>query len=247
MWRPLRLGVEVLAAQGRPREPASAAATAASSGKEGKSDHLGVRPAAASARSSRQSALGLAAHQVHLPVAGDERPRGRRVIAGVLVGRRKRRDAGQLVAGEELERGAAAGRDVAEPVGDAGLVRRRDRLAAADQGEAGAGGERVRHRAGAGVERRLLEDAERAVPEQRAGRRRRRRRTRSRVARADVERQEVVGHRVDADRADVGRRVEASRRRRGRSAAATSMPCSPRARRIVGGERRAARARRATP
>src|SRR5438445_209895 len=45
---------------------------------------------------------------------------------------RQRSDPRQLPAAQEFERRAAAGRDVRDPIGDAGLGHRRDRVAAAD-------------------------------------------------------------------------------------------------------------------
>ena len=79
-------------------------------------------------------------------------------------------DAGQLLAFEELEAGAAAGGDVGDLVGYAGLVDGGDRVAAADDG---GGGLVRRNRLGDGVgadgEARELEDAGRAVPHDGAG------------------------------------------------------------------------------
>ena len=82
-------------------------------------------------------------------------------------------DPRQLATLEELERGAAAGRDVGHPVGQALLLDRGDRIAAADDDRrAGIGpvgqeaGDRVRPMG----ERGDLEDAERAVPEHGLGR-----------------------------------------------------------------------------
>ena len=60
--------------------------------------------------------------------------------------RRQRRDARQRPAAEELERRAAAGRDVRDAVGDAGLLDRRDRVAAADDRRALHRGHRLRDR-----------------------------------------------------------------------------------------------------
>ena len=54
-----------------------------------------------------------------------------------------RRHAGQLLAFEQLERGAAAGRDPRDPVGDARLVHGAHRVAAADDREAVAVGDRL--------------------------------------------------------------------------------------------------------
>ena len=68
-------------------------------------------------------------------------------MTGSLV--RQRLDARQRLPAEELERGAAAGRDVRDAIGDAGLVDGRHRIAAADDRRA----LDVRHR---------LRDAERA-------------------------------------------------------------------------------------
>jgi hypothetical protein len=78
-------------------------------------------------------------------------------------------DAREDLALEHLERGAAAGGDVVDAVGEAGLVDRRDAVAAADQGVAGALGDRAGQREGAAGEGRALEQAHRAVPEQHLG------------------------------------------------------------------------------
>ena len=78
------------------------------------------------------------------------------------------RHAGQLAALEELERRAAAGRDVGHPVGQALLGDRRDRVAATDDDRragVGALGQHPRDRLRPVGERRDLEDAQRPVPE----------------------------------------------------------------------------------
>ena len=93
----------------------------------------------------------------HLPVAGDEHVR--------LC--RDRCHARELLALEQLERGAAAGGDPRDAVGDAGLVDGAHRVAAADDREAVAVGDRPRDRERALGEARPLEDAHRAVPEDR--------------------------------------------------------------------------------
>src|SRR5690606_24969565 len=75
-------------------------------------------------------------------------------------------EAGEGLALQVLQRGSPAGRDVPER----GLVEpeyahRRGGVPAADHGEPVHRGDRLRHPAGAGGERRHLEDAHRAVPE----------------------------------------------------------------------------------
>src|SRR5690242_14967459 len=85
-------------------------------------------------------------------------------------------DAGELLALEELEAGTPAGRDVAEGgLVEPELAHRRGRVAAAHHGQAGHLGQRLGDGAGALGERRRLEDAHRAVPEDglRVGERRR--------------------------------------------------------------------------
>src|ERR1700694_1060142 len=52
-------------------------------------------------------------------------------------------DGGKRLALEEFEKGAAAGGDVADPVGDAVLGNGRERVAAARDGEGGRGGDRL--------------------------------------------------------------------------------------------------------
>ena len=61
-------------------------------------------------------------------------------------------DGGQLLALEELEEGAAAGRDVGHPVRDAELVERGQRVAAPRDREGGAVGDGLREGPGAGLE-----------------------------------------------------------------------------------------------
>ena len=75
-------------------------------------------------------------------------------------------------------RGAAAGRDVVDAVGEAELRDGGGAVAAADDGEPLRLGDRLGHGAGAGLEARVLEHAHRAVPEHGAGLERSRRRTR---------------------------------------------------------------------
>jgi hypothetical protein len=68
--------------------------------------------------------LRLADRLVHLPVAGDE----------ALAAHREHLDAGERLALDELERGAAAGGQVRHVVGEAELHERRGAVAAADDG-----------------------------------------------------------------------------------------------------------------
>ena len=155
--------------------PASVSTTPGSSGKEGKSATSVASGSAARSLRQRASASQRTRFIFQLPATSGRRAQRREVRIAVIrppapsAAAGERRDAGQLLAGEELERRAAAGRDVPDAVGDPGLMDRGDRLAAADQGEAGAGGEGERHGARPLVERRLLEDPERAVPEQGVG------------------------------------------------------------------------------
>ena len=114
------------------------------------------------------------------------RPTGRSVRAAPLDARDARRAASvdpqpaprfqhrhrrQRLALEELEERAAAGRDVADAVGDAELVDGRDRVAAARDREGVRGRDRVGDRPRAVGERVELEHADRAVPHDGAGRR----------------------------------------------------------------------------
>ena len=97
---------------------------------------------------------GLARALEHLPVAGDQRHAGDRLHAG------------ELLALEQLERRAAAGRDPRDAVGDAGLVHGAHRVAAADDREAVAVGDRLaRPRTCPSANARPLEHAHRPVPE----------------------------------------------------------------------------------
>ena len=100
-----------------------------------KEPELAVRPRARSAsrKRSANAARGRGA-VVHLPVGGVDQ-RARVMVGSGLV---QRGDAGQLLALEELERRAAAGRHVGDPVGRARLRHGRRRVAAADDGDGAA-------------------------------------------------------------------------------------------------------------
>ncbi len=83
---------------------------------------------------------------------------------------RQRFHAGEFLAFEEFEAGAAAGGDVGDLVGYAGLVDGDDRIAAADDGDGGlVGGNGVGDGVGADGEAGELEDAGGAVPHDGAG------------------------------------------------------------------------------
>ena len=101
---------------------------------------------------------------------------------------------GQLLALEQLERGAAARRDVGDLVGDAALVHGRDRVAAAHDRQRLGRGDRLGDRQGSARERLRLEDAHRSVPEDRLGARDGVGEAARRLG-ADVERREILGDR----------------------------------------------------
>ena len=113
---------------------------------------------------------------------------------------------GQLAALEQLQRGAAAGREPVDAVRQPELGERRRRVAAAHHGRARRVGHRLGHGAGAGGERLELEGAHRAVPEHGAGA------PRSRARR----RRPCAGRRrgPSSRRAPRCRRARAARRRR---------------------------------
>src|SRR6185295_17896218 len=69
---------------------------------------------------------------------------------------------------EELEEGAACSRDVVDVAGDAELVDRGDRVAATGDGVGLRFRDRARERLGSFGERIIFEDANRAVPDDRA-------------------------------------------------------------------------------
>ena len=121
--------------------------------------------------------------RVHLPVAGDDR-----LARGHQQSLLQRGHAGQDFAFDELQRGAAAGRDVGELVGQRrparrpGPTRRRRRSSSRASRPA-----RARPRSVPVGEARILEDAHRAVPEHRAGAARSRVVNASTVVRADVD------------------------------------------------------------
>ena len=220
--------------------PASASTTAASSGKRRKDTTSG----AARRRASAGAAAEPAAERVGLASAAGASSSCRRPAAGgagaavALIERPavpRGRDAGQRLAGQELERGAAAGRDVAD------AARRRPAWWAAAtvspppiSVKPGQAASASGHGAGAGVERRLLEDAERAVPEQRPGAARSRRRRRRGVLGPMSSARKPAGTCVGARRSRMSRRRCRRRRRpRGRSAAAPRCPAPRRAPRIL--------------
>src|SRR3954452_14675438 len=74
----------------------------------------------------------------------------------------------KVVALHQLERGAAAGRDPVNLVGETEPLQRRDRIATADDGVTGRRRDRLGDGAGAGVEGRDLEGPHRPVPEERS-------------------------------------------------------------------------------
>ena len=76
--------------------------------------------------------------------------------------------AGQLQPLQELQRRAAAGADVGDPVGKAHLLHRRGTVAAAHDGDGAAVGQRLGHGPGTGGEVVELKHAHRAVPHHRA-------------------------------------------------------------------------------
>ena len=158
----LRLAVHVLRGEQDARAGDAPGATASSAVKGGATSTSRPRHRA-DALCQRAGERGrLGARAVHLPVAGEQRDCGpwRRQPSRTF-------DAGQLASLEELERRAAAGRDVGDGVGLPGARERGDRVAAADDRDAATGRQRLgdRHRArGEGVD---LEDAHRAVPEHR--------------------------------------------------------------------------------
>ena len=165
-----------------------------------------------SSRSARQNSAASARPLEHLPVAGDQH---RAYADGIAA------TPGKLLALEQLERGAAAGRDPGDAVGDAGLVDRAHGVAAADDREAVAVGHGARDGERALGEARPFEDAHRPVPEDglRVGDR-----GRELLARLgpDVEAEPAVGRVVvGRDRAS-RRRRRTSRRRRRRVGSSTS-------------------------
>ena len=138
------------------------------------------------------------------PVASPASWRSR--ASGRLRGARlEHRDGRQRLAFEELEERAAAGGDVADPVGDAELGDRRERVAAAGDREC----RRCRDRLGDGPraarERVELEHADRAVPDDGAGVGDERLEQRDRL-RADVEDQVVAARRPRSPSSSASRR-----------------------------------------
>ena len=79
----------------------------------------------------------------------------------------QRLDSRQLLALQQLQRGSASGREPVHPIGEAELLERRDRVAAADHGGRPAPGNRLGEGPGAVGERLQLEGAHRPVPEHR--------------------------------------------------------------------------------
>src|SRR3954447_6078818 len=169
-------------------EPPSASTVAASAVKGAQS--ASSTPLPMGSRASRRCTYSRASAEVlyifQLPAMYCRRP------SGIV----ERLHAGQALALEQLERGAAAGREVVHLVPEAEAHQRRRRVAAADDRGAPRARHRLRHRARAGGERLHLEGAHRAVPEHRA-RARDFAAVRLRRAWADVEPHPAVRH-VDA-------------------------------------------------
>src|SRR3954451_12931890 len=90
-------------------------------------------------------------------------------IRGLLVGVEQGLDARQLLSLQQLQRGAAAGRDPIDPVLEAEPVQRGDAVAAADHGGPRRRRDRLGDDAGAGGEGLHLESPHRPVPEHGAG------------------------------------------------------------------------------
>src|SRR5207253_9910027 len=74
-------------------------------------------------------------------------------------------DSGQLAPLQELEEGAPRGREVPDPVGDAGAADRGDRVTAAHDRKAAHAGHRQRHAVRPLREGGALEDPHRAIPD----------------------------------------------------------------------------------
>ena len=122
----------------------------------------------------------------------------------------------------QLQRGAAAGREPVDPVGEPERRQRGGRVAAADHGHRRARRHGLGHRAGSGGERLQLEGAHRARSRTRCPRRRSRSAYSTRRARADVEPHPAVGHLDPVELAALGIGARARARARGRPAAASS-------------------------
>src|SRR3954453_6998669 len=82
-----------------------------------------------------------------------------------IAGLSERFEAGEITLLDELERSAAAGRDVVDVAVEAELLQRAGAVTTADNGEAAAVGYRVGDGAGAGCEPFVLEHAHRTIPE----------------------------------------------------------------------------------
>src|SRR4051812_28901262 len=114
-------------------------------------------------------------------------------ISGLLFGVEQGLDARQLLSLQQLQRCSPSGRDPVDPVLQAELVQRRDRVAAADHGGPWRSGDRFGDGLGAGGERLHLEGAHRAIPEDGAGAGNRLR-VAAGAARADVEPHPALRH-----------------------------------------------------
>ena len=154
---------------------------------------------------------------VHLPVAANDLGRvlGSRSLSGIA----QRLDPGQHLSLEQLQRGAASGRDPIDPVGKPELAHGGHRVAAADDRHAGRRARPPRRRLRVAAAKRLeLEHAHRAVPEHGLGRG-----DRLRVgddgAGADVEAHPAVRHLDPVALAALGRLRQSARQGRGRRGA----------------------------
>ena len=135
-----------------------------------------------------EEALGLLGRLVHLPVGGEIAPYGQASCRAST--------SGQLSALHQLERGATAGREPVDRVGQSELLQRRHGIAAADHRVTRRGRDRLGDGSRAAREGLELEGAHRPVPEDGPGPRDPLAEVGGRVA-ADVEAHPALGH-VDA-------------------------------------------------
>ena len=150
---------------------------------------------------------GLRRRLVHLPVAGDER------APAHAVGLLQRGDARQLLPSSSSSAAPPPVETCVIRSATPACVDRRDRVAAADHGDAAGVGDRVGDRRRAAGERLHLEHAHRAVPEDRLAPRPAAARTAATVRGPTSSAHPVVRDRVGVDRRGARRRRRTGRRR----------------------------------
>ena len=179
------LEVHVLRRRRRRRIPAQSCATSGSARNDGQIDDLGGRRRRAPRRRAaapRRTARASPDRLVHLPVRRDQRTPCHRQLRSSSPASRSASTPGSGLPSISSSDAPPPVDSQLDLVGEPELVQRGARVAAADDRRRVGARDRLGDRPRAGRERRHLEDAHRAVPEDRPGGARSRRRRRARVA-----------------------------------------------------------------